>query len=129
MNYQITQQMPSVMIWTQCFSTSFGGRAFKRFDWDSNLNGQCAQFCKSRRFYLSHRNCKDLYTSPRYAHVIRYQRMILIDILRGVVFIYQLNIFGSGEDPYLGHGTEIEGVGSYEDSESIHSHSFRDKCL
>ena len=76
--------------------------------------------CKSRRFYSSPES-KDLYTSPRYTHIIRIPRN---DFNRYVEsgFYLPVKYVGSGEDHARDIGQEIEGVDSYEDSESIHGH-------
>ena len=118
MNYQITQQMPEYYddLDSMLFQLPLIGHAFKKVWWDSNLNRQCAQFVKAEDFIVAPES-KDLYTSPRYTHIIRIPRN---DFNRYVEsgFYLPVKYVGSGEDPARDIGQEIEGVDSYEDSES-----------
>ena len=118
MNYQITQQMPEYYddLDSMLFQLPLIGHAFKKVWWDSNLNRQCAQFVKAEDFIVAPES-KDLYTSPRYTHIIRIPRN---DFNRYVEsgFYLPIKYVGSGDDPARDIGQEIEGVDSYEDSES-----------
>ena len=118
MNYQITQQMPEYYddLDSMLFQLPLIGHAFKKVWWDSNLNRQCAQFVKAEDFIVAPES-KDLYTSPRYTHIIRIPRN---DFNRYVEsgFYLPVKYVGSGDDPARDIGQEIEGVDSYEDSES-----------
>ena len=118
MNYQITQQMPEYYddLDSMLFQLPLIGHAFKKVWWDSNLNRQCAQFVKAEDFIVAPES-KDLYTSPRYTHIIRIPRN---DFNRYVEsgFYLPVKYVGSGDDPANDIGQQIEGVDGYEDSES-----------
>jgi len=118
MNYQITQQMPEYYddLDSMLFQLPLIGHAFKKVWWDSNLNRQCAQFVKAEDFIVAPES-KDLYTSPRYTHIIRIPRN---DFNRYVEsgFYLPVKYVGSDTDPSSDIGQQIEGVDGYEDSES-----------
>ena len=118
MNYQITQQMPEYYddLDSMLFQLPLIGHAFKKIWWDSNLNRQCSQFVKAEDFIVAPES-KDLYTSPRYTHIIRIPRN---DYNRYVDngFYLPIKYVGSGDDPASDIGQQVEGVDSYEDSES-----------
>ena len=118
MNYQITQQMPEYYddLDSMLFQLPLIGHAFKKIWWDSNLNRQCSQFVKAEDFIVAPES-KDLYTSPRYTHIIRIPRN---DYNRYVDsgFYLPIKYVGSSEDPANDIGQKIEGVDGYEDSES-----------
>ena len=72
MNYQITEEMPEYFpdLDQMLFHLPLVGQTFKKIWWDANLERQCSQFVKAEDFVVSP-DSKDLYTSPRYTHVIR----------------------------------------------------------
>ena len=52
------------------FQLPLVGQAFKKVWWDANKDRQCAKFVKAEDFVVAPEST-DLYTSPRYTHVIR----------------------------------------------------------
>tara|TARA_R110000737_G_scaffold78258_1_gene109574 strand:- start:3560 stop:6013 length:2454 start_codon:yes stop_codon:yes gene_type:complete len=72
MNYQITQEMPEYFpdLDQMLFHLPLIGQTFKKVWWDANLDRQCSQFIKAEDFVVAPES-KDLYTSPRYTHLIR----------------------------------------------------------
>ena len=72
MNYQIQEQMPEYFpdLDQMLFQLPLVGQAFKKVWWDANKDRQCAKFVKAEDFVVAPEST-DLYTSPRYTHVIR----------------------------------------------------------
>ena len=117
MNYQITQEMPEYFpdLDQMLFHLPLIGHTFKKVWWDANLDRQCSQFVKAEDFVVAPES-KDLYTSPRYTHVIRMPKN---DFNRYVQNGYYLPTkYGGGDalDPSGDVIGEIEGVDQYDDS-------------
>ena len=117
MNYQITQEMPEYFpdLDQMLFHLPLIGHTFKKVWWDSNLDRQCSQFVKAEDFVVAPES-KDLYTSPRYTHVIRMPKN---DFNRYVQNGYYLQTkYGETDsiDPSGDTIGEIEGVDQYDDS-------------
>ena len=117
MNYQITQEMPEYFpdLDQMLFHLPLIGHTFKKVWWDANLDRQCSSFVKAEDFVVAPES-KDLYTSPRYTHVIRMPKN---DFNRYVKNGYYLpTTYGSGDsiDPSGDVIGEIEGVDQYDDS-------------
>tara|TARA_R100000315_G_scaffold60552_1_gene37383 strand:+ start:600 stop:3029 length:2430 start_codon:yes stop_codon:yes gene_type:complete len=72
MNYQIQEQMPEYFpdLDQMLFQLPLVGQTFKKVWWDANKDRQCAKFVKAEDFVVAPEST-DLYTSPRYTHVIR----------------------------------------------------------
>jgi len=117
MNYQITEQMPEYFpeLDQMLFQLPLVGQTFKKVWWDANLNRQCAEFIKAEDFVVAPES-KDLYTSPRYTHVIRIPKN---DYNRYVEAGWYLPSDYSGEsvDPSGDIASEITGVSSEVDSQ------------
>jgi hypothetical protein len=117
MNYQITEQMPEYFpeLDQMLFQLPLVGQTFKKVWWDANLNRQCAEFIKAEDFVVAPES-KDLYTSPRYTHVIRIPKN---DYNRYVEAGWYLPSDYSGEsvDPSGDIASEITGVSSEIDSQ------------
>jgi len=75
MNYQITEQMPEYFpdLDQMLFQLPLVGQTFKKVWWDATMDRQCSQFVKAEDFIVAPES-KDLYTSPRYTHLIRMPR-------------------------------------------------------
>ena len=116
MNYQITQEMPEYFpdLDQMLFQLPLIGHTFKKVWWDANLDRQCSQFVKAEDFVVSP-DSKDLYTAPRYSHVIRMPKN---DFNKYVEAGQYLPSKYSSEDidPSGDIGSEIEGVDPYGDS-------------
>ena len=118
MNYQITQEMPEYFpdLDQMLFPLPLIGHTFKKVWWDANMDRQCSQFVKAEDFVVAPES-KDLYTSPRYTHVIRMPKN---DFNRYVKNGYYLpskyGDGGDGIDPSDDVIGEIEGVDQYDDS-------------
>jgi len=117
MNYQITQEMPEYFpdLDRMLFHLPLVGQTFKKVWWDVNLDRQCSQFVKAEDFCVAPES-KDLYTSPRYTHVIRMPKN---DYNRYVQNGYYLQTSDAGSDdvdPADSVIGEIEGVDEYDDS-------------
>ena len=118
MNYQITQEMPEYFpdLDQMLFHLPLIGHTFKKVWWDTNLDRQCSQFVKAEDFVVAPES-KDLYTSPRYTHVIRMPKN---DFNRYVQNGYYLQTkYGETNsiDPSGDTIGEIEGVDQYDDSD------------
>ena len=115
MNYQITQEMPEYFpdLDQMLFHLPLVGQTFKKVWWDANLDRQCSQFVKAEDFVVAPES-KDLYTSPRYTHVIRIPKN---DYNRYVQSGYYLPSDDTGGDIDPSGDTigEIEGVDQYGD--------------
>ena len=116
MNYQITQEMPEYFpdLDQMLFQLPLIGHTFKKVWWDANLERQCSQFVKAEDFVVSP-DSKDLYTAPRYTHVIRMPKN---EFNKYVEAGHYLPSKYSAEDidPSGDIGSEIEGVDPYGDS-------------
>ena len=115
MNYQITQEMPEYFpdLDQMLFHLPLVGQTFKKVWWDANMDRQCSQFVKAEDFVVAPES-KDLYTSPRYTHVIRMPKN---DYNRYVQNGYYLPSTDQGGDIDPSGDTigEIEGVDQYAD--------------
>ena len=116
MNYQITQEMPEYFpdLDQMLFHLPLVGQTFKKVWWDTNMDRQCSQFVKAEDFVVAPES-KDLYTSPRYTHVIRMPKN---DYNRYVQSGYYLPTTDQGGDLDPSGDTigEIEGVDQYGDN-------------
>ena len=117
MNYQITEEMPEYFpdLDQMLFHLPLVGQTFKKVWWDVNLDRQCSQFVKAEDFCVAPES-KDLYTSPRYTHLIRMPKN---DYNRYVQNGYYLQTSDAGSDdvdPADSVIGEIEGVDEYDDS-------------
>ena len=116
MNYQITQEMPEYFpdLDQMLFHLPLIGHTFKKVWWDANMDRQCSQFVMAEDFVVAPES-KDLYTSPRYTHVIRMPKN---DFNRYVQNGYYLPTEYAGGDPINSTDDvigEIEGVDEYGD--------------
>ena len=115
MNYQITQEMPEYFpdLDQMLFHLPLVGQTFKKVWWDTNMDRQCSQFVKAEDFVVAPES-KDLYTSPRYTHIIRIPKN---DYNRYVQSGYYLQTDDKGGDidPSGDVIGEIEGVDQYGD--------------
>lgn len=115
MNYQITQEMPEYFpdLDQMLFHLPLVGQTFKKVWWDTNMDRQCSQFVKAEDFVVAPES-KDLYTSPRYTHIIRIPKN---DYNRYVQSGYYLQTDDKGGDTDPSGDTigEIEGVDQYGD--------------
>ncbi len=115
MNYQITEQMPEYFpdLDQMLFQLPLVGQTFKKVWWDATMDRQCSQFVKAEDFIVAPES-KDLYTSPRYTHLIRMPRN---DFNRYVEAGWYLPVeySGDGIDPSGSTTEDIEGVNPYAD--------------
>ena len=115
MNYQITQQMPEYFpdLDQMLFQLPLVGQTFKKIWWDANLNRQCSKFVKAEDFVVAPEST-DLYTSPRYTHIIRIPKN---DYNRYVEAGWYLptEYSGDGIDPSGDTTMDIEGINAYGD--------------
>ena len=118
MNWQIQNEMVSYFpdLDQMLFHLPLVGQTFKKVWWNVNLNRQCSDFVKAEDFCVAPET-KDLYTSPRYTHVIRMPKN---DYNKYVQNGYYLQTEYDGGDG-IGTGSgdtigEIEGVDEYGDS-------------
>ena len=116
MNYQITQQMPEYFpdLDQMLFQLPLIGHTFKKVWWDANMDRQCSQFVKAEDFVVSP-DSKDLYTAPRYTHVIRMPKNEYNKYVEAGHYL-QSDYNGEDVDPSGDVGSEIEGVDPYGDS-------------
>jgi hypothetical protein len=115
MNYQITQEMPEYFpdLDQMLFHLPLVGQTFKKVWWDSNMERQCSQFVKAEDFVVAPES-KDLYTSPRYTHVIKMPKN---DFNRYVQSGYYLPTIDAGDEASASENVvgEIEGIDTYGD--------------
>jgi len=116
MNYQITQEMESYFpeLDQMLFHLPLVGQTFKKVWWNVNLDRQCSDFVKAEDFCVAPET-KDLYTSPRYTHIIRMPKN---DYNRYVQNGYYLQTEYAGSDGVQSSDDvigEIEGVDEYGD--------------
>jgi len=117
MNWQIQNEMESYFpeLDQMLFHLPLVGQTFKKVWWDVNLDRQVSEFVKAEDFCVAPES-KDLYTSPRYTHIIRMPKN---DYNRYVQNGYYLQTeYGGGDgleanDDVIG---EIEGVDEYGDA-------------
>ena len=118
MNYQITQEMPEYFpdLDQMLFHLPLIGHTFKKVWWDANMDRQCSQFVKAEDFVVAPES-KDLYTSPRYTHVIRMPKNDFNRYVKNGYYLPSKYGEGDGVDPSGDIIGEIEGVDQYDDSE------------
>ena len=116
MNYQITQEMPEYFpdLDQMLFQLPLIGHTFKKVWWDANLERQCSQFVKAEDFVVSP-DSKDLYTAPRYTHVIRMPKNEFNKYVEAGQYLPS-KYSSEDIDPSGDIGSEIEGVDPYGDS-------------
>ena len=116
MNYQITQEMESYFpeLDQMLFHLPLVGQTFKKVWWNVNLDRQCSDFVKAEDFCVAPET-KDLYTSPRYTHIIRMPKNEYNRYVQNGYYL-QTEYAGSDDvqssDDVIG---EIEGVDEYGD--------------
>ena len=120
MNYQITEEMPEYFpdLDQMLFHLPLVGQTFKKVWWDVNLDRQCSQFVKAEDFCVAP-DSKDLYTSPRYTHIIRMPKN---EYNRYVSNGYYLQTTDDGSediDPADSVIGEIEGVDEYDNNDDV----------
>ena len=118
MNYQIMEQMPEYFpdLDQMLFHLPLVGQTFKKVWWDANLDRQCSQFVKAEDFVVAPES-KDLYTSPRYTHIIKMPKN---DYNRYVAAGWYLptEYTGDGADDDDGFTSQrIEGIDKDDDSD------------
>jgi hypothetical protein len=118
MNYQITQEMPEYFpdLDQMLFHLPLIGHTFKKVWWDANLDRQCSQFVKAEDFVVAPES-KDLYTSPRYTHVIRMPKNDFNRYVKNGYYLPTKYGGGDGLDPSGDTIGEIEGVDQLDDSD------------
>jgi hypothetical protein len=84
--------------------------------WDANLDRQCSQFVKAEDFVVAPES-KDLYTSPRYTHVIRMPKNDFNRYVKNGYYLPTKYGGGDGLDPSGDTIGEIEGVDQLDDSD------------
>ena len=116
MNYQITQEMPEYFpdLDQMLFHLPLVGQTFKKVWWDSNMERQCSQFVKAEDFVVAPES-KDLYTSPRYTHVIRMPKNDYNKYVQSGFYL-PVEFYGESIDPSGDVIGEIEGVDQYGES-------------
>ena len=120
MNYQITEEMPEYFpdLDQMLFHLPLVGQTFKKVWWDVNLDRQCSQFVKAEDFCVAP-DSKDLYTSPRYTHIIRMPKNEYNRYVQNGYYL-QTTDDGSGDiDPADSVIGEIEGVDEYDNNDDV----------
>jgi hypothetical protein len=117
MNYQITQEMPEYFpdLDQMLFHLPLIGHTFKKVWWNPNFDRQCSDFVKAEDFVVAPES-KDLYTSPRYTHVIRMPKNDFNRYVKNGYYLPTKYGGGDGLDPSGDVIGEIEGVDQYDDS-------------
>ena len=117
MNFQITQEMPEFFpdLDQMLFHLPLIGHTFKKVWWDANMDRQCSQFVKAEDFVVAPES-KDLYTSPRYTHVIRMPKNDFNRYVQNGYYLQTKYNEGDNIDPSGDVIGEIEGVDQYDDS-------------
>ena len=115
MNYQVTQEMPEYFpdLDQMLFHLPLIGHTFKKVWWDANMDRQCSQFVKAEDFVVAPES-KDLYTSPRYSHIIRMPKNDFNKYVQNGYYL-PTSYFGDTADPVDDVVGEIEGVDEYMD--------------
>ena len=119
MNHQITQDMPEYFpdLDQMLFHLPLIGQTFKKVWWDASLDRQCSQFIKAEDFIVAPES-KDLYTSPRYTHLIRIPKN---DYNRYVAAGWYLPTEYDGDEYDTSDDTssDIEGVDTSDNSDDV----------
>jgi len=117
MNYQITQEMPEYFpdLDQMLFHLPLIGHTFKKVWWNVNMDRQCSDFVKAEDFVVAPES-KDLYTSPRYTHIIRMPKNDFNRYVQNGYYLPTKYAGGDSLDPSEDVIGEIEGVDQYDDS-------------
>ena len=117
MNWQVTNEMQEYFpdLDQLLFHLPLVGQAFKKVWWDANMDRQCSQFVKAEDFVVAPES-KDLYTSPRYTHVIRMPKNDFNRYVQNGYYLPTKYTDGDSIDPSGDVIGEIEGVDQYDDS-------------
>ena len=117
MNYQITQEMPEYFpdLDQMLFHLPLIGHTFKKVWWNVNMDRQCSDFVKAEDFVVAPES-KDLYTSPRYTHIIRMPKNDFNRYVQNGYYLPTTYAGGDTSDPSDDVIGEIEGVDEYDDS-------------
>ena len=117
MNYQITEEMPEYFpdLDQMLFHLPLVGQTFKKVWWDVNLDRQCSQFVKAEDFCVAPES-KDLYTSPRYTHLIRMPKNEYNRYVQNGYYLQTSDAGSDDVDPADSVIGEIEGIDEYDDS-------------
>jgi hypothetical protein len=117
MNWQVTNEMQEYFpdLDQLLFHLPLVGQAFKKVWWDANMDRQCSQFVKAEDFVVAPES-KDLYTSPRYTHVIRMPKNDFNRYVQNGYYLPAKYADGDSIDPSGDVIGEIEGVDQYDDS-------------
>ena len=113
MNFQITQEMPEYFpdLDKMLFQLPLVGHAFKKVWWDANLERQCSKFVKAEDLVVAPEST-DLYTSPRYTHVIRMPKNDYNKYVEAGWYL-QTDYTGDSIDPSGDTTSDIEGIDPY----------------
>jgi hypothetical protein len=113
MNFQITQEMPEYFpdLDKMLFQLPLVGHAFKKVWWDANLDRQCSKFVKAEDLVVAPEST-DLYTSPRYTHIIRMPKNDYNKYVEAGWYL-QTDYTGESIDPSGNTTSDIEGVDPY----------------
>lgn len=113
MNFQITQEMPEYFpdLDKMLFQLPLVGHAFKKVWWDANLERQCSKFVKAEDLVVAPEST-DLYTSPRYTHVIRMPKNDYNKYVEAGWYL-QTDYTGDSIDPSGDTASDIEGIDPY----------------
>ena len=120
MNYQITEEMPEYFpdLDQMLFHLPLVGQTFKKVWWDVNLDRQCSQFVKAEDFCVAP-DSKDLYTSPRYTHIIRMPKNEYNRYVQNGYYLQTIDDGSEDIDPADSIIGEIEGVDEYENNDDV----------
>ena len=120
MNYQITEEMPEYFpdLDQMLFHLPLVGQTFKKVWWDVNLDRQCSQFVKAEDFCVAP-DSKDLYTSPRYTHIIRMPKNEYNRYVQNGYYLQTTDDGSEDIDPADSVIGEIEGVDEYENNDDV----------
>jgi len=120
MNYQITQEMPEYFpdLDQMLFHLPLVGQTFKKVWWDVNLDRQCSQFVKAEDFCVAP-DSKDLYTSPRYTHIIRMPKNEYNRYVQNGYYLQTTDDGSEDIDPADSVIGEIEGVDEYDNNDDV----------
>ena len=120
MNYQITEEMPEYFpdLDQMLFHLPLVGQTFKKVWWDVNLDRQCSQFVKAEDFCVAP-DSKDLYTSPRYTHIIRMPKNEYNRYVENGYYLQTTDDGSEDIDPADSVIGEIEGVDEYDNNDDV----------
>ena len=120
MNYQITEEMPEYFpdLDQMLFHLPLVGQTFKKVWWDVNLDRQCSQFVKAEDFCVAP-DSKDLYTSPRYTHIIRMPKNEYNRYVQNGYYLQTTDDGSEDIDPADSVIGEIEGVDEYDNNDDV----------